>query len=163
MKQLVEDYYKIFTKSLFGYEIELEEKALGAFCKRIGVDQNSLGEWFVWNYLCYQFTYWTSKRTRFDHKIQVSWILGPKAIERWNNKPESWNYYVDEFLKKKAIRRPTAYHKAEGLALLNEDDRKRYSSQVDGFLSCINEDLYNERSITCLTCKNRQICKKMIE
>src|ERR1700741_2968445 len=53
----------------------------------------SLTESKLFDYMCYQFYYWHDKDTKFGRgKIQFNWVVGKKAVERWNGRADWYSY-----------------------------------------------------------------------
>lgn len=162
MKDSIIDIFHFFIKKLTGnpgpiIKEEQVDKFLLKIDKIYGL--KTLGDWWAWTYLSFQFAYWSSKKTRFNGNIPVNWVLGDKAIERWNSKPESWYYYTNLFLARYEISRPVHYYKGS-VNQLFELERKRFHNTDEGFLNCLSFSEYSPKSVSCLTCKFRSKCKK---
>lgn len=162
MNEKIKEIFYIFTKNLFGHPIELSDIDLERFLKNISkqFDIKSLDDWFFWYFFTYQFCYWSTKKTRFGGNVQVNWIVGPKAIERWLKKPDEWFYFCEEFLKRKRISRliTTSGNKYK-TGEVNEIDRRRFFNHEDGFRLCSELSLYKTNSISCIVCKFKKICQ----
>lgn len=121
-------------------------------------DIESLDQWFYWHYFLFQFTYWSGKKTRFEGAIPLNWILGKEAVKKWLNKPENWDYWCFEFLKKRQLELPVVFNKCN-LKEIESMDRRRYYGQEQGFLLCQELDLYNPKHKDCILCKFRKKCQ----
>lgn len=159
-KILIQKCIAFFYKNLFGREIGIPETQLESFRKALEkfYDIESLDKWFYWNYFLFQFTYWSGKKTRFEGAIPLNWILGKKAVEKWRLKPENWNYWCFEFLKKRQLELPISFDKFN-LREIESIDRKRYYNQEQGFLLCQELDLYDSKHKDCILCKFRKKCQ----
>lgn len=149
------------SRSLSGVESAVSDKAMSAFIRKLKKtsDVRLLGDWFAWYYVAYQFMWWSDKvrLSRSNGKYPATWIFGDKAIERWNQRNDSWQYWTDKFVEEHELTRPVEYCKADVEGLW-EGERKRFYNTDLGFLTCQASSLYEEKSPTCITCKNRSLC-----
>lgn len=158
--EIVRNYYIfLLGKFVFSGFITLEDKTIDSFFNKLskkGIDISSIGSEFVWNYIVYQLKYWVDKKTRFNGKIYSSWVFGDKAIDRWLNKNEDYLYFSEQFLQKHEINKPVQYYQSN----INLDEKRlNFSSQFDGYLICIKEEIFSTRSVVCQKCKYFDLCK----
>ena len=136
----------------------------------------SIGVPILLKYFLFQFNYWHQKETRFQGKVMLGWVIGPKAIERWVDIEDRGkiDFLVNVyFTKKKDVSytsilnhfqpRISSYN-AIVLSDVEELEKKRYFNTDRGFISCIESTtLYNGRSIYCLQCKFRSDCLSLLK
>lgn len=155
MKRNIISIFKFFTvKVLNQGSIEVNDRALGYFMR---VYKNQINEKFIWDYIAFQMAYWYDKNTKFN--FQASWVFGDKAIERWDNKPESWAYYTQLFLNKVGIEKQVTFYKAD-LTSVFEEERSKFFNTDQGFAHCLLTSHYSENSNYCKICDFKDICKQ---
>lgn len=161
MESTLIDIFHFFIKRLTGnMSPSLNEKTVLLFLQKVGryYDLELLGDQWCWDYMSFQFAYWSSKKTRFNGNIPANWIFGDKALERWNSKPDTWTYYTDLFLKKYEIERPVEYCK-HSTREVYEIERQRFHNTIEGYINCQSFAKYSSKSLSCLTCKFKAKCK----
>ena len=148
--------YKLYNQG----NVVIEDKLIDRFLKELSkfVSVEALNEDFIWNYFSFQFAYWETKKTRFTRKIYHSWVLGPKAIERWFSRPKSSDYHVQQFLDRCELKRPVKFYRVD-LRSRFEEIRKRDLNTPQGFLNCFLDSCYSESSETCKRCDYVRECK----
>lgn len=157
----------VFTnKSQRSYYIGSREEALlNNWIKSVKKECPSLeiGDSFIREYLFYQFFYWEGKDTIYGkNTVLPSWILGKKAIERWKNKNEKVNYYLNLFLDKYNLREINFKKETEKILLYQEIERQRFYNKEIGFLNCLlSTFLYEENSKWCIGCNFKEKCKEI--
>lgn len=163
MKDELTNIFLFFSKKITGYESQIEGKTLDNFIKLLSTkyDLNTLGEWFVWHYVAFQFAYWYDKQTRMEGRIPFNWIFGPKSFRRWIDKNEDWLYFTNLFLNKTEVKKPIEFYQQNMLKIF-EDERKRYINTNMGYIHCQNTAQYSPKSPSCIICKYRKECLKMI-
>lgn len=158
--EIIRNYYIfLLGKFVFSGFIILEDKTIETFLTKLknqGVDINLIERDYFWNYIVYQIKYWVEKKTRFNGKIYVSWVFGDKAIKRWLSKNENYLYFSEQFLREYDIKRPIQYY---AFKVDLQKKRELYSSSEEGYLLCIEEDLFSLKSSICKKCKYLNICK----
>ena len=124
-------------------------------------DLEALGDWFCWNYVAFQFSYYSSIRTRMDGRYPANWIFGPKALQRWNERnQEYWLYQVGKFMQECDIQIPVDYF-SSNLENQFEQERKRFFNSSLGLLHCQQFSRFSEASPTCMICKHKKDCNKL--
>lgn len=161
MESKLIDIFHFFIRRLTGStNPNLTEKTVLIFLQKISkvYDLESLGDWWCWWYISFQFAYWSNKKTRFNGNIPQNWIFGDKAIERWNSKPDSWWFYTNQFLQKYEIEEPVEYCKSSTKEIY-EVERRRFHNTIEGFMNCQSFAKYSRKSLSCATCKFKEKCK----
>lgn len=164
MKGELINIFHFFIRKLTGNSApKVEEKLIDSFLEKVYkiYDPESLGDWWAWSYVSFQFAYWSGKKTRFNGHIPANWIFGNKSLERWINRPDSWLYYTNLFLSKYEIERPVEYYKGSMNSIF-EIERKRFHNTWQGYVNCMSFSKYSPKSISCLTCKYRSKCRVQV-
>lgn len=135
----------------------------------------SIGPYWLFQYFTFQFNYWKDKKTRQGEGLaQIAWIIGNKALERWENKTNDYWYFclvgllnINQNIKLSEIKvlindREELKNYIE-LVHSEEIEKKRYLNTDKGQVHCIqNTDLYNHKSEHCQNCKINPICKELL-
>lgn len=123
---------------------------------------------YLVDYFCFSFHYWSTKVTK--REVTLSWIIGKKTFSKWLEKKDGTNYYTDKFLKEYNIdlhrlRQELSDEKeAPSLDVSEEVEKNRFVDPDAKLYNCtINTTMYNHRSINCLGCQNKQVCKSMLK
>jgi hypothetical protein len=163
--------YKHYTFNPSEREIKQIQNFILILHKKHQYNIFSLGINWMIDYFAFQFEYWSKLTTRFDGKIMLNWIVGKKAIERWEGRnKDHWKYFIEEFLSAKKIDKNNLINAfsrpAEGLYLQNrrvEDiERSRFYNTPRGLLNCIEKTTrFSQRSSFCITCNYKIDCKKI--
>ena len=128
----------------------------------------SLGTNWLFKYLIFQFEYWSNiKITSFNNKISFSFIFGEKAIERFFNRKEEFDWQLtieSSFLvKNKNIDYFTF------LSFLDESKKSvesyphpvKLKQKLN--LCLIFTTLYDHTDNSCIFCIERKECKTILE
>jgi hypothetical protein len=160
MRETFKTQYNYLIQSVSGYKFyELKETKKNKV--QIDTFLNYISEYDLWDFLCYQFFRYHNKKTRFGKGIiQLSWIIGQKAIEEWEEKtPERWFRCV-EWKIETDISNPLYDHRyTPSSSFLDKLRLKHYEKEL-GFLMCMDADLFDENSSVCKICKFRDYCEK---
>lgn len=177
-KQAIVDLYELFYKKFTGkkrFKLDLkrknQEKTIDNFINKL--DQNysiaSIGIDFLVRYFLFQFYYWKGKDIK--RNIQIEWIIGKKALERFkvNGFNEKFEYFIN---KENTIDFSPVYHKFAQQYYqpnFNEESKKeraeklRFFNTQDGLANCLeNTSLYNPDSDICIECKFKEDCKELL-
>lgn len=164
IKEIYEHIYSYYSGQRI-YELKLTEKVskiIDSFNKELKKHYfGSVDEEFLFNFTVYQFRYYEDKQTRFGKgRVQLNWILGKKAIERWQNKPKKWLYFNDLFVSRYNI--PAIHKKVKNdikkTTYVNSIERKRFFNTEMGLVHCTQLKLFDRFSKECLICKHKEIC-----
>lgn len=168
--------FEYFFKKMTGWQkykfspSDNQKKQIESFIKLLHKKYSlfSVGPDFLIDYFTFQFNYWSQLDTRFDNKVMFNWVVGKKAIERWDDKHKSWSYFLTDFIKDKGIDREVLFNKIAkktdiSLMETSEVERRRFYNTDRGLLHCIETTpLYNSRSKLCILCKHKNDCKQLI-
>lgn len=130
-----------------------------------------LQEEYLSKYFDYQFNYWYKRDAKYGQgtSIQLEWIIGKKAIKRWEEVDKKYlTWIISKNLKKDhKILIKKKQNKDYIVTELNEVDeleKQRSFNTVKGFWNClINTTLYNHKSIHCMECNKSSKCKDLLE
>jgi hypothetical protein len=136
----------------------------------------SISHGFLVRYFLFQFNYWHKLKTRFEGRVMLGWVIGPKALNRWferddrgkadyltnvyftNKKGVSYNNILALFQEKSSN-----FNKIIELNEIEEREKKRFYNTDRGLLNCMETTfLYNGKSILCLQCIHKSDCKKIL-
>lgn len=172
----VKKYYEYFYTKISGnlsyvFRPTLSEEAMiSNFLLKVGEDA---GESFLFKYMCYQFHYWHDKDTRFGKgKIQLGWVIGEKAMSRWNgSKEDHWYHYSTDLSKKFGVSKndlnPVNSSKLLDVTSIprhEEADRMLYHNTKKGLIFCLDfTSMWHGGSNACNTCDNVIECKNMMK
>lgn len=157
----LQECFDFFSIKLSGHSCLIKNE-IKSFQKLLSkkYDIKTLGDWFCWNYVAFQFEYYSGLRTKMKGKYPANWIFGKKALDRWENKNENWQYFVQKFLSEFEITLPVEYYQDDVDGMF-EQERKRFFNTDRGLLHCLQFARYSEKSVSCLICKNKKDCKEL--
>lgn len=159
---------KVDRKLIISYIKWLDEKY---HKEEIGVD-------FLINYFEFQFSHYVGMKTKFNKVIMLNWLIGKKAIERWEKRNPKLKWIVkvrinsefslnlrETFKAENQIKKQT---EREGfISQTNESEeiyKRRFHDTLKGFVYCqMFTTLYNPKSELCKVCLNREICKETLK
>jgi hypothetical protein len=125
----------------------------------------------------YQFNYWYKHDAKYGKgtSIQIEWIIGSKAIERWKSRTDKQKKKTD-FIIRKNLKKDVKFSEVDKTAsddykriLLKvrdseENEKARFYNTSKGFSYClISTSLYNHKSKYCSLCNKSSECKKYLE
>jgi hypothetical protein len=178
----VEESYTFFVRHTFKKDFnmkfsEFENKLIEKFAFTFTKTFDHFNVKYFYDYHCFQFSYW-SKLT-FTQSIRkgipdISWIIGPKAWDRWIDQKghiESWKYsqFSDKvlfqdylnFIKFKDPTHKTEYNK---VFEVEEKERARFLNEMVGFYNCLSfTSLINPISESCKVCNSQERCLGQLE
>lgn len=162
LSHMLQENFSYISRALSGSESSVSDKSITSFLRKLKKvsDIRSLGEWFAWYYVAFQFSWWYDKAqmSRLNGKFAASWIFGDKAIERWVGRNDSWKYWTDKFISDTELSKPVEFAKAGDR---RDIERKMFYNTDLGFLTCQASGLYEEDNPLCIACKNRSLCRSM--
>lgn len=135
----------------------------------------SIGVNFLITYFVFQFGYWLKleleEKSNFSDRIQLPFIIGNKAIERWQNRNVNfdWTLYQSNFVQQykistSQIKDLFKHDQVNITNLAEEKEKKKFFNADKGLLHCIDRTtLFNNRSAICITCKNKDVCKQLLK
>jgi len=124
---------------------------------------------YLIEYFCYSFHYHSTKETK--RRISLNWIIGKKTFARWLERKDGVEYYTDKWILEHGLdldrlRQELFEQETEDRALdVSEEIEKLRFDDLDARLfNCVkNTTMYNHRSLNCLSCKNKIVCKSMLK
>jgi len=162
LEELLYNNFDLFSKKLSGRTCKVKNE-ITRFIELLSkqADINSLGEWFAWYYVAYQFEYYSKLKVLMEGSYPANWIFGKKALTRWNNRDETfWLYHVVCFLQVCEIESPVSFC-SQDMGDRFERERKRYFNTDMGLLHCSQFAKYASNSPTCMICKNKKDCQEL--
>ncbi len=181
MQKKVWALYELFYQKLYNQELyiyspsESAYKQTDNFLKLLDKQYTleSIGNDFLVTYFIFQFAYWSELDiSAYNKNIVISYIIGPKAFQRWLDRDTEFDYTINLFQVKK-----TKVTRGEALNLIKEvneerhdvlkheeQEKTRFVNTDRQLTNCIeNTTLYNPKSIHCITCKEKVTCKELLE
>ena len=163
-KETLISQYKYFFKKVFNEIPEIkkrDESYINTFLNLLdelyGLD--NIGEDFLFNYLIFQFDKYST--ADINMKVQLNWIYGKQAIEKWQSKTENYDYFGSLFRQRFNIRYKHGFSRPESVSVVYKDrERRRFSDVKRQLLHCIELSLYSEDSEVCKGCEMYEICEK---
>lgn len=185
---IFQEYYRQVTLNQ-DYVFELDklgrrEKCIDKFIDHIDKKYNlhSIGMDFLINFIESGFNlYFDAKHLKYGVKsIQIEWIIGSKAIERYEKIRHIDNKYfrklrkirkdirlkIDDKFRKFSITNVKAIKSllTDGNIDFYEAEKQRYYDTNEGLLWCMtNTTLFNHKSRLCAVCTNRNKCKQILK
>lgn len=169
------DFFSIKTGNYYNYTYKLckgEDKVILKFINfiRTTYGEISIGKHWLFDYFCFQFEYWRTKNIKYKKGggiIELSWVIGDKAILRWKNRVKDYQYFYKTGLLKYSSLTKGEYFslfEQEKREVLNKKniidlERERFFNKDNGFLHCFQFAYYNSNSKLCKICKFRSKCK----
>jgi hypothetical protein len=124
--------------------------------------KGSYGDRFLFDYIIFQFKHYEGMKLRFgDNNIQLNWITGEKALERWENRDVSRDsYFSSVYCNKYGIKQPSEIKvNEEGrIAYLNRERARFVSVRERQLLHCMENFLFTDDTI-CQNCNFYKKCK----
>jgi len=115
--------------------------------------------WFI-DLIDFTFEYYSSLNTQ--QNVQVNWVFGEKAVQRWERRGENWGYWVKVFRDKNGISEPeipVEKVSEESKRQFRERERKRFFNTDKGFVHCQDLTLRKDLNCVCKYCNFKNICK----
>lgn len=111
----------------------------------------------LWNYFSHQFEYW-SKLT-YTHGFNISYIIGSKAIERWNSRFTTFKWDKAIF----AAYDQHYFDTTTDKKISYEEIVKRGFDKTHPLPQCVDvTTLYNPEHSICKKCLDRVACKELL-
>ncbi len=126
------------------------------------VDINVVGEEWVFNFIVFSFKIRVEQKTRFEGKIPLNWIIGKKSFENFQKRNENWMYFNEVFQKQHGIR---FFDIQNNIEVKTSDYlsslRKQGCGSGSPLLMCFGNVAYTNKSIFCISCKDKSDCKEL--
>lgn len=163
MIDILKSQFSYFYRKTFKRRYEFsdrDEQYINKFISILQKEyQDRIGEEWLFNYLSFQFNKYSSAETKMN--LQLHWIYGRKALESYRERNEHSDYFDGLFIEKYNIRKRDVI-KEEKQNISKEyrsRERKRFSDLTRRLLHCLELSLFDENSIDCMICKNKNKCK----
>lgn len=134
---------------------------------------NILQEVALKRFFDFQFNHWYRRDGKFGKgiSIQIEWIIGKQAVERWKNVNKKHidfvvrkNLKADNDFKDKNIKKENWDNILINPQLYEESLKARNLNKNFGMESCmLVTNMYNHKSSNCKVCKFASECKNMLE
>jgi hypothetical protein len=167
VKYIFEEVYQKFSGyKLYKLNIEGEiiKKQINSFITLLQQKyRGSIDNHFILHFIVFQFRNYENAKTRLGKgKVYVNWILGKKALKRWENKPENWFYWNNQFIKKYNISISAEGNEAniDSVKFTRSLERNRFKNTEMGLIHCQELDLFDKYCRECIRCTFNNICKK---
>lgn len=174
--KLYEEFFRQVTlRSYFSYFPKLNDKILICkFIRWVNVNRASKANVaFLIGYFEFQFSHYSGVETRYGKNcIMMNWLIGAKAIKRFEERNVSKRWLVRLKLKEEVglnlnkLFKENVKTKKTIVRLYpqEEQDKQRFYNKPEGFLFCLTTTtLYNPLSELCLNCVNKIDCMKVLE
>ena len=163
-------YSSVFNKKNYRFAItDSKEKMIEGFVAKIKEITNAptLQEDYLRQYFEFQFNHWYKYDSKSSVKaVQIEWIVGKKAIARWEKADKKIIGFVVQKNLKTDVKLRSRLKKENWDSLLldlnkvEESEKERFFGTVKGFYNClINTTLYNHKSPLCMQCPFAEKCK----
>jgi len=163
-------YYKIYRKNFdLDLSIGKQRQMVESFCKLLAQQfpHGDVGNEFLISYFCWAFFSWKDRITK--RPISLGWIIGKKMFAKWKEKNEGIDYHMHKWLKENDIildNLRADLHEdevlIERLDQAEELEKLRFHGEARLYNCLMHTTLYNHRSINCIGCENRSVCKGLL-
>lgn len=134
---------------------EQQRKMISNFIKK---KSSQIGDEWLFDYFVFQFNRYYDKKTRFGvGVVQLGWVLGDKALQRWAERIDGEVFHADNFRANYNLKNPLI----EPLKLILSEDYFDSIRKRDHFLECLTLDLYKEKNMICRFCKHKSLCNSV--
>lgn len=166
-------YQKVYRGTHFKLDLSIsnQKKILENFnklvCNHLNMPEGYIPINYLIDYYCYSFSIFANKDLK--RKISMNWIIGKKTFKKWKEKKEEQMYYVDKFITEYNINiddlRSSLHEGKEpdNVDQTEEIEKLRFHGEARLYNCIQNTTLYNHRSINCIGCENRTVCKKLLK
>lgn len=158
----------LFKKCVIAFEYffrpieitETREKHLNSFLKLLykKYSIHCISNDFVCKYFFFQYKYWKDLNlSKFNGKMELSYIVGKKAFDRWLNRNVEFDFELE--LYPKQLLADLKQDNDKGDNRYEEVEKKRFYGTIRGFNHCIEKTtLYNRLSKNCFDCRFKVEC-----
>lgn len=164
MFEVLKSQFYYFYRKVFNRRYDFsdrDEQYINKFISILQKEyQDGIGEEWLFNYLSFQFNKYSNAETKMS--LQLHWIYGKKALEMWKDRNLEHHQYFDELFKQKFNIRRRDVIKNETIKISKDyktKERNRFKDLTRRLLHCVELSLYDENSIDCMVCKNKNKCK----
>lgn len=129
-----------------------QKKQIDNFIVSIGEKSDN----WIFDFLLFQFYRYHDIETKFGKGIiQLNWVIGNKALIKWQKASKEELYYVDLFRRERGLKNPLIVPMKHRLSDSYYDNIR---DKGDLFV-CKDLSLFDKEK--CLVCKNFNICEKL--
>ena len=174
--QLYESLYQqLSLKSHFKFfPRHIDKMLMCRFIKWIKTNKKSHANAdFLIAYFEFQFSHYKGVQNIYGvNSIMFSWVIGPKAIKRFEDRKVGMRWLVRLKNKEVGLNLKTVLKDFGKIKKpyenkiydFEEKDKQRYYNTTQGFLYClITTTLYNPISELCIKCINKKDCENMLK
>jgi hypothetical protein len=163
-EQILKLQYEYFYKKVFNEKVEIKKRDtsyirtfLNLLDEMYGLE--NLGESFLFDYLTFQFNKYSTAETNM--KVQLNWIYGKSAIEKWQKKDENYDYFGNIFRERFNIRNKFHQNESQSISMdYKGREKRRFGDTKRQLLHCSELSLYDRNSDFCNECEMFEICGK---
>ena len=131
----------------------------------------SIGKTFLFNFMSFNYEYYSSLDHCATKKIPLNWVIGRKALSRWVNRTEDDLYHAMKYASDNGVHmglirsaKNDHVNDVASVRISEEAEKKRFHNEPEGLSNCIETTtLYNRRSVSCISCRYRIECKKLLK
>lgn len=174
---MIEGFYEYFTQKIvkpnYRYNrndtYEKNSVKLLFLLNRKYKGLHSLGFNFLWDYFVFQYNYWFELDYSKREKIELNWIVGEKAFNRWADRDEDYDWSLPQLKVVEKFQLQKAYLRSKFTDKITRSDasksiRARFHNSDEGFAIClVLTTLYDPKDSSCQLCKNRTYCKEVLK
>lgn len=163
-EQILKLQYEYFYKKVFNEKVEVKKRDLSYIKTFLNLlDEmyglENLGEDFLFNYLVFQFDKYSTADTNM--KVQLNWIYGKTALEKWQHKSDNYEYFGNIFREKFNIRDQFDSCRSQSISMVYKDrEKRRFGDIKRQLLHCTELSLFDMNSDYCNECEMYEICGK---
>ncbi len=167
-------YSEIFNATGYRFKItDSKEKTIENFIAGIKeyTKSTELQNDYMEKYFEFQFNHWYKYSSQSEVKsVQIEWIVGKKALERWKNTDKEIAAFVVRKNLKTDVNFTSKLEKENwdnillNINPIEEKDKQRFFGTVKGYNYCLAlTTLYNHKSPLCMQCFKSKECKSDLE
>lgn len=161
-------FQKTFFKPDFCYKSEQKSNVIIDKFTDLFNQNDSLGKDWLFRFFCFQFQYYYSLKNRKLKTVIPGYIMGITAYERYENRNQESEYFVDKFIKDFNLDPDEVFgdrfYKKDliNLSQAEEVEKRSIPDDIIRLANCINfTTLYNIKSTVCVLCNQSRLCKKI--
>lgn len=179
LKEIVIEAYEVFSRKVHDlpkFEFKPTERELKQIDGFIAVldkkySSNSLGREFIFNFMAFQYDYYSTLDHQAKNRIPLNWVAGKKGLDRWINRTEEDLYHCTMYARELGLHvgliKTGIKKKKNNVSTLShheEIEKQRFYNKDGGLVNCIETTtLFNDKSSWCKLCKHKVKCKEMLK
>jgi len=161
VEKLYEKFFRLTSKKqdFIFQSSSKEKKMIENFLAKL--DETANEEW-LFDFLLFGFSRYADLETRYGKGlVQLSWVIGQKAIDTFKKRTEEQLYYTQKFKEEYGINKEVKKEKPFNESFLNREKQRFYNTER-GLLHCKEMLFTPNESNSCLNCKFKEECKTEI-